>query len=1138
MRPILIIIGACLVSCTGPKNEPAGNPPDTDSLVDSACDDSDADGVCDSEDMCPGFDDLIDVNGNAIPDGCDLYLCSSCHDQEQGTRRAIVGAGGDFERASSHVGGVHDSDCIVCHDIGNHEQGTVELVAPDQGSISAYDPADPAGLEPFCTGCHDSDGAAASGGLVPFSDGRIATNVLATWPSSSHALDPFAGNNDQPISCFGDGLTTGCHGNAHGSDSDKLVESTNAIPMDTFCAQYCHQDQGHAAGTAFGAGNFNYQMACTSCHNPHVLTGTESGQTTLTLPDFTRPPTENPRAMGTTLWGADPGEKMDDIAGTGTYRVPNGDLVEGSELADYPTFCLSCHGISDVIFGPHGSIDWGVDEPHGAHSANSPDGQEVCPDWASCGKAAGWTGDDCTSTEDVCWPVITRGAGDETWSRSPYNHTERIDGANFVLSCSDCHVSHGTGIGAMIRETVNDGPGDTVWNTMCDNCHYYYSSVHAGQACPDCHVTQSIHGMDYATGDVNVRSFDPDLVVAYEFEGDLDDGGDWRLHGGWRVSPGAYVPGFYGSGIEVDDDPVEVGTRDAIWSTDEGAHGTWKYTEMKYNMTLEAWIQPYDDTPDEQILMAKHTYWDGGYALTLKKVDGTLRAGLLTNVAGGGPDYTAWDVAGCNGLRGAFSSIPIPVDAWSHVAATYDATLPDRDDLDGSVGRIRIWVNGEDVTDSFDDVDTCYAQPGVGETTMFPYSEHSPANETLCFEYHWCGSALSVGGLNWSAPENYVGILDELKIWNITQEDPYFDTVDIVAPPRIAFVEGVPGSDLLVVTFSEETYATIFASGALLPADFVFTDLDDGRTVTAVTHNPGDRTATLTLSSPLDAFDDILVDTLAAAPIGVFDEHGNAADSLAAGTVTASGLCPPLTPVIFDLDEAPGSAFAVDDQGIAAGEVHGAGLTGSEFSGNGLDTYIDFENHGSCLQAATAMTIEARIQPTGAGILGTANHVGRIFARDSANGNYQLSVWRNNSWDNYEAPTDTASIALWVKPVDARGGMAWKLALTDFGLCPIVQDHWYQIKAVWNSAKVGGIPADIWVDDQGTDGADAGESWAGLVNCTDAAQVLLTSDRYLYEGDEIDVADGDFTIGASVNNHTANVFEGLIDWISWDDQAN
>jgi Thrombospondin type 3 repeat len=35
-------------------------------------DDADADGVCNSDDICPGFDDVIDTDGDGVPDGCDV----------------------------------------------------------------------------------------------------------------------------------------------------------------------------------------------------------------------------------------------------------------------------------------------------------------------------------------------------------------------------------------------------------------------------------------------------------------------------------------------------------------------------------------------------------------------------------------------------------------------------------------------------------------------------------------------------------------------------------------------------------------------------------------------------------------------------------------------------------------------------------------------------------------------------------------------------------------------------------------------------------------------------------------------------------------------------------------------------------
>jgi hypothetical protein len=42
----------------------------------SPCTDSDGDGVCDTVDQCPGFNDNIDTNGNGIPDGCESSTCS------------------------------------------------------------------------------------------------------------------------------------------------------------------------------------------------------------------------------------------------------------------------------------------------------------------------------------------------------------------------------------------------------------------------------------------------------------------------------------------------------------------------------------------------------------------------------------------------------------------------------------------------------------------------------------------------------------------------------------------------------------------------------------------------------------------------------------------------------------------------------------------------------------------------------------------------------------------------------------------------------------------------------------------------------------------------------------------------------
>ncbi|RMF83100.1 MAG: hypothetical protein D6744_05355, partial [Planctomycetota bacterium] len=41
-------------------------------LSGGGCPDSDGDGVCDPNDLCPGFDDNLDTDGDGVPDGCDI----------------------------------------------------------------------------------------------------------------------------------------------------------------------------------------------------------------------------------------------------------------------------------------------------------------------------------------------------------------------------------------------------------------------------------------------------------------------------------------------------------------------------------------------------------------------------------------------------------------------------------------------------------------------------------------------------------------------------------------------------------------------------------------------------------------------------------------------------------------------------------------------------------------------------------------------------------------------------------------------------------------------------------------------------------------------------------------------------------
>ena len=76
-----------------------------------------------------------------------------------------MGANGDFAAnaamLSHHVTGTAGSDpvsaqCLVCHELSAHMQGTVLLRNADTGATIVYDPSRAATLETFCLSCHDA----------------------------------------------------------------------------------------------------------------------------------------------------------------------------------------------------------------------------------------------------------------------------------------------------------------------------------------------------------------------------------------------------------------------------------------------------------------------------------------------------------------------------------------------------------------------------------------------------------------------------------------------------------------------------------------------------------------------------------------------------------------------------------------------------------------------------------------------------------------------------------------------------------------------------------------------------------------------------------------------------------------------
>jgi predicted CXXCH cytochrome family protein len=837
--------------------------------------------------------------------------CGDCHDLtsehfNHASKRLIPGYEND----------IYNSNCNQCHTLGLGDDDPDWYTTYTAFQSSAHGSRK-------CSECHDVHGASGPHpGMVKIS-----------------------GSEDQQDLCYK------CHSETGGVMNNAI--SGPGLADDIEQAFSFGGANKHSLGASYDIGGSSYTLECVSCHNVHLVTG-KYWEADQDVTPVTRISTPSNQTGNLEIWGDESGEKMDDYAsgGSGTYRTPNGDLFAGDELPSYTDFCNECHNPMprpDQQIGAHGGLGFDSDH-HGLGSANVPDNGDLCPNWENCGKGVSWDADNCTADDEggsdtACWPVIPRGRGEQIWSKSPYNQEERISGENFVLSCTDCHEAHGSSVRSLIRTRLNDvdDSGTTTWNSSCLACHYYNSDFHRGFTCGNasCHganadygrmspegeggtSTDTLHRMGQRSGDPGIRTFDPDLVLDMRFEGNLKDSGSYRLDGGWVrkragigsnnhltaiVDPpgsgfeytcandaagiGSFVMGQVGNAIEVNNQPVEVGTEDCEPSTwtgffedyndsgqgghDHGGHGTWKYTEMKYNMTLEAWVNPTDDT-NERKIMSKHSYyWGGGYALVIEQIDGSLRAELMTNVNGGSGSND------CNGLRGAYSTVSIPLNEWTHVAATYDSTGPDRNDNAGSVGRIRIYVDGEDVTTSSSDVSSCYAQPGTGEDAMFPNSDHN-----ILDPGGWYDSAFAIGGVNWhplyggtgpDANQSFIGMIDEVKVLNITKPAGYFDEM---VGPAITKVESVSGLNEVYVEFSEGVYGHDLLGDpvALVADDFSYDNANPlgATSISGVVHTAGESTAVVTLNSPL-SIDDIGIDTLAANSDSIYDEYDNDAST-------------------------------------------------------------------------------------------------------------------------------------------------------------------------------------------------------------------------------------------------------------------
>ncbi len=203
---------------------------------------------------------------------------------------------------------------------------------------------------------------------------------------------------------------------------------------------------------------------CVACHNPHAVQGDPANSPSTAKTSGTRgyavsrPSQHSSDSSVWGVWGDGAGEKMSDYAGTyqAPYRFSSTTLYEpdgstttdGSNLADFATFCTDCHNNSNIInstaLGRNlYTFNWS-NEKHGGGAAS-----------------------------DACADIIL-----------PYQSGTC---GTYALACTDCHEPHGSPNVYLIRKVVNsavvtidtltstavgpDGKDNKEWVYLCQKCH-------------------------------------------------------------------------------------------------------------------------------------------------------------------------------------------------------------------------------------------------------------------------------------------------------------------------------------------------------------------------------------------------------------------------------------------------------------------------------------------------------------------------------------------------------------------------------------------------------------------------------------------------------------------------------------------
>ena len=189
--------------------------------IDQGLMDSDGDGVCDDEDICPGFDDNIDADNDGVPDGCDDCIDN---DGDEVCNEDDVCPGSD-DMIDSDEDGVPDGcdDCPGSTNEDSDGDGVCDLldVCPD-GNDTLDSDAD--GVPDDCDDCpnsaagdSDGDGVCDDEDACPGSDDSLDADMDGIPDACDACPNSSTGDSDGDGVCDDEDL---CPGNDDSLDND------------------------------------------------------------------------------------------------------------------------------------------------------------------------------------------------------------------------------------------------------------------------------------------------------------------------------------------------------------------------------------------------------------------------------------------------------------------------------------------------------------------------------------------------------------------------------------------------------------------------------------------------------------------------------------------------------------------------------------------------------------------------------------------------------------------------------------------------------------------------------------------------------------------------------------------------------